>query len=283
MKTKFKILIFIITFFCTLTFLYSDIAFRFCVLGDSRTQTEIFNECLRQISELQPSPYFVFNVGDFINGYKDDIKEIEEEWRLMYFEPIKRYLKLSIIHYPVPGNHDIFENGEAYEFYLKNVFPYTYYYFVFNNCLFIALSSEEIGQAGRISDSQYKWLEKVLERFEKENFIKHKFIFVHRPFFPYKSHLDDSLNQDSIMLDKIMKLFKKSGVDVIFAGHCHLYHKSFHNGILQIITGGAGAPLHSKKENEGIYHFLIVDVFENNFKIFLKNIKSDKLELIYQK
>jgi len=277
-----KLIYIFILFLFFIKFLYSQISFRFVVLGDSRTQTEIFNECLNQINKLQPPASFILHTGDFINGYKN-IEKIKEEWEIMFFNPLKNNLKWKIPIYPVAGNHDICSDLKIYEFYLENIFPYTYYYFVFNNSLFIALNSEEIGYEGKISDTQYNWLKKILEQFKNEKFIKHKFVFVHRPFVPYKSHLDDSLNQDKKMFNKIINLFKEHKIDVIFAGHCHLFNKTFINGILQIITGGAGAPLHSKEENEGVYHFLIVDVNENNFTIKLKDIEKSEPQLIFKK
>lgn len=276
--------IFIILFFLLIYFeiAYPEISFRFCVMGDSRTQTEIFRKSLQQINGLQPSPSFIISVGDFINGYKS-IERIKIEWEEMFFAPLREELRFGINFYPVPGNHDICESMDIYQYYLENVYPYTYYYFVFNNSLFIILSSEELGDEGRISDSQYRWIRKVLLRFTKEKFIKHKFVFVHRPFFPYKTHFRDSLNQDKEMRTKLMKLFKKSEVDIIFCGHCHLFHLSKHSGITQIITGGAGAPLHSDEENEGIYHFLIVDVNENKFKVLLKDLNKPGTVKIFEK
>ena len=281
---KIKKFIFLILFllFIIQEILVAEISFRFCVMGDSRTQTEIFRKSLQQINELQPSPSFIISVGDFINGYKS-INRIKKEWEEMFFAPLREELRFGINFYPVPGNHDICNSMDIYQYYLENVYPYTYYYFVFNNSLFIILSSEELDYEGKISDSQYRWIRKILLRFAKEKFIKHKFVFVHRPFFPYKTHLRDSLNQDKEMRTKLMELFKKSKVDIIFCGHCHLFHLSRHNGITQIITGGAGAPLHSRDENEGIYHFLIVDVVGNKFKVLLKDLNKTGTFKIFEK
>ncbi len=262
---------------------FAQFEYRFAVLGDSRNGEDIFSKALQQISALQPTPAFVIHTGDFINGYSKNINRIKSEWQSMLFEPLHRYLRCGINFYPVPGNHDISGSFDQYQYYLENVYPYTYYYFVYNNTLFLILSSEEIESDGTISEAQFRWVKRILTTFATEKFIKHRFVFVHRPLYPYKAHLRDSLNQDIKVRDNLMRLFNKNKVEIIFCGHIHLFHLSKHNGIIQIITAGAGAHLYSSAEGEGIFHFVYVDINDKGMKIYLKDLDKKEPKLVYEK
>jgi len=57
-------------------------------------------------------------------------------------------------------------------------------------------------------------------------------------------------------------------------GHEHLFRKSAHHVIIQIITGGAGATLYAAEEDGGFYHFVLVDVEEEKIKGTLYKLKD---------
>jgi hypothetical protein len=52
----------------------------------------------------------------------------------------------------------------------------------------------------------------------------------------------------------------RSKVDAVFAGHEHYYQRKVIDGVMQIITGGGGAPLYDREEDGGFYHFTRVTV-----------------------
>jgi len=99
----------------------------------------------------------------------------------------------------------------------------------------------------------------------KENSPTNRFVFLHRPLYPDSligSHFRNCLDKYPEERDSLLALLKMYEVDIIFVGHEHLFRKSAHDGIIQIITGGAGAPLYAKEEDGGFYHFVLVDVEE---------------------
>jgi len=56
--------------------------------------------------------------------------------------------------------------------------------------------------------------------------------------------------------------------------HEHLFRKFAHDGIIQIITGGAGAPLYAEEEEGGFHHFVFVDVEEEKIEGTLYKLKN---------
>ncbi|MCK4595350.1 hypothetical protein KAT73_01095, partial [candidate division WOR-3 bacterium] len=74
--------------------------------------------------------------------------------------------------------------------------------------------------------------------------------------------------------DSLLTLLKNNNVDIIFVGHEHLFRKTTHDGVIQIITGGAGAPLYAEEEDGGFYHFVLVDVGEENIEGKLYKLKD---------
>lgn len=112
--------------------------FQFAIIGDrtgGANAQGTFDLAMEQLNLLQPE--FVINVGDMIEGYSDDKGELNAEW-----DEVDAMLnKLDMPFVRVPGNHDI-ANDFAQEVWLER-HGATYYYFVYNNALFIVLNSED--------------------------------------------------------------------------------------------------------------------------------------------
>lgn len=111
--------------------------FQFAIIGDrsgGANAQGTFDLAMGQLNLLQPE--FVINVGDMIEGYSDDKTELNGEWD----EVDVMLNKLDMPFFRTPGNHDI-ANGVAQQVWLDR-HGATYYYFVYNNVLFIVLDSE---------------------------------------------------------------------------------------------------------------------------------------------
>lgn len=52
----------------------------------------------------------------------------------------------------------------------------------------------------------------------------------------------------------------KSKVTMVFAGHEHLYLRKTVDGIVHVITGGAGAPIYGDEKDGGFHHYVLVSV-----------------------
>lgn len=127
------------------------------------------------------------------------------------------------------------------------------------------------------------WLENELKKVPKEKTLIA--IITHKPFFSSGLHG----GQDSTTISNICPLFEKYSVDVVFGGHDHDYERSVFNNITCIVTGGGGAPLHPKTNNNiyskiylSEYHFCVLHCFSDKWIVEVRNIDNmviDKFEL----
>ncbi len=248
--------------------------YSFVVLGDNRPgrdiieQPAIFKKIIDKINRLKPQPDFVISIGDIIWGYTRDNELLEKEFNA--FE--QAISKLKVPFYNAPGNHEISSRYAVILY--KKLFSYLpgeklYYSFNHKGSHFIALNTEEYRKKSQICCKQLDWLKEDLE---KNKTARHIFVFFHRPLYPVANHIGDSLDKYPEKRDALVKLFNKYKVKYVFCGHEHLYSKSNNNGLIQIITGGAGASLYDSEQG-GFHHFILVNV--KNKKVFTKVVRVE--------
>ena len=222
--------------------------FDFAVFGDNRgdrppEQPPVFSKMLEEMNLFRP--IFGFNTGDMILGYTDDSALIEREWDV--YDSVTAIFKSPIYH--VPGNHDIWDSV-SYRIYRRR-FGRTYYAFDTLGSLFIVLNSDEPGYREIISPPQLEWFRKLLERARGR--YRHIFVFIHRPLFW-------ETKTSKWWMENIHPMLKRAGVDVVFAGHWHVYEADEIDGIRYVVSGGAGAHIGRYPEAGYFYHYLIVMV-----------------------
>ncbi len=265
--------IFLIMMILAVSHLISE-PFSFVVMGDSRPPVEeqpyVFYKVVDKIAELEPE--MVFSTGDIIAGYKEDRNEVIEMYQ--DFEEVIEDIK-DIPLYVAPGNHDVVDVDS-----LKNEFTdrfgQTYQAFSKENCYFIILNSDEPGQSSRIAGKQLEWL---IGELKKAQSFEHVFVFVHKPLYPKIKHIGTSLDKYPVERDKLAELLLENNVDMVFCGHTHIYNHSTENGLHQIITGGAGAPLYADTPEEGgFYHVINVLIDGNDVDYRIVPIESEVQE-----
>lgn len=173
-----------------------------------------------------------------------------------------------------PENGD-FREKEGAPPYKENV-----YWFNYKNNLFVMLNTNywwashpegyhgslEGNLEGYLMDKQLAWLEETLKT-QGLN-AKNIFVFTHEPTFPVSAHMKDAMwyhggspeknkgvDRRYVIKrrDDILKILDKYGVKLIFFGDEHNYSRVLINRdiapikgeIMQIITGGAGAPFYN--------------------------------------
>ena len=200
-------------------------------------ETTLYTEAIRQINELKPD--FVVITGDLVNNSKD-IKQIEE------FKRITKGLDKDIPVYLSPGNHDLGQNPtkEDFDFYFSHygngndIFSIKY-----DGAYLIGLNSVIIKSETNDKEEkkQLRWLKRELKRAKSSDNI---ILFTHYPFFLNDFNENESYsNQSKTNRLKYFTLFKKYGVDVIYAGHLHNNAEASYNGIKMITTNAVGRPL----------------------------------------
>jgi 3',5'-cyclic AMP phosphodiesterase CpdA len=115
-----------------------------------------------------------------------------------------------------------------------------------------------VGEYHRIMGAQYTWLKNDLSK--ASGTAKHIFVFLHEPAYPVSLHIGSSLDAYPNDRDRLMALLKQYHVDALIAGHEHLYDYGVHDGVVQIISGGAGAPLYPSPHGGSFYNYLLITI-----------------------
>jgi len=213
--------------------------FTFSVIGDTRVPglAEIFPQMLGEMNLLAPA--FIFDVGDLIMGYTDDVSAINREW-----DDFARVCATSQVPFvPVVGNHDVWD-WQSRAIYRQRIGPLAFS-FSYGNAHFICLDTEEPGHTSNIGPAQLRWLK---EELEASRSATHIFVFMHRPIWAYESN----------WLSEVHPLLVKYPVKAVFVGHEHVYRKDVVDDIPCFVTGGGGATPDPGKG--GPYHFMHVSV-----------------------
>jgi len=111
--------------------------FQFVVVTDRTggNRPGVFEQGMEKVNLLQPE--FVMSVGDLIQGYTEDVDELNRQWD--EFDGFVDGLEMPFFY--VPGNHDI--TNQVMEDLWAERYGRTYYHFVYQNVLFLCLNSEE--------------------------------------------------------------------------------------------------------------------------------------------
>jgi hypothetical protein len=195
----------------------------------------VFSQAVEQINLLQPE--FVVSVGDLINGYTKDKDKVNAEWK--EFQTYVSRLKMPFFY--VPGNHDI--TNEVLMDIWKDKFGRAYYEFVYQDVLFLCLSSEDPPGKGysNISKDQLDWMKGVLD---KHKDVRWTMVFLHKPMWI----LNDVDKNGWGAAEKLLDGRKYS----VFAGHVHRYQKFVRQGMnyYMFATTGGGSLLRGTDHGE---------------------------------
>ena len=250
---------------CPLQPCFAD--FRFAVIGDTRDDSKdginvkIMNTILDKIKSEGVD--FILVTGDMITGSAKSAAHINrlKKWKGI----IEKY---KIPFYISMGNHDV--ESEMSENIARSVFEMPQngprsleelsYSFDHKNAHFVAIDTAIFNSFHSIGQAQLNWLKEDLEKNNKSII----FIFGHDPVYTVYNHKGSSLDKYAAQRDELWGIFKQRKVSVYFCGHEHLYNRSIHDGIYQIITGGGGAHISASEKHGGFNNFVIIDVKDNN-------------------
>lgn len=228
----------------------------FVAMGDSRSNPEIFAKIMKESSRAHPD--FIISMGDLVeNGgnYK--------QWGTYFFSIIKGVAE-SIPIISTLGDHEgDGDNGELFRYFLrkKEAVDKQWFSFDYGNAHFISL------------DYRHPKSQEMIDWFIKDITKSHKkwnFVYMHRPCYNLGGH------RSAWGKGIWPELFRKYDIDIVFAGHSHLYERFYpvrpENEpdafpVTYITTGGAGAPLYEVSKNksvlaksESVNHFIEVNI-----------------------
>jgi len=218
-----------------------ETGFSFVVWGDSRSNAEV---CEQLWSEIQKeNVVFAINTGDLVSrGWVN-------EWLEYFFPIIDKYRTIPFL--AVIGNHDLGLNRMEF----TRIFGVLDYAFDYGNARFVAFDNND-----GLSDRQLDWMESVLKAAQN----KHKFVFAHKPPGAINKWRYHSFSENA---DEFCDLMAECKVTMVFFGHIHAYSTAEQDGVDYIVTGGGGAPLHSRYGVMGnVHHYCVVHVREDDVR-----------------
>jgi hypothetical protein len=191
---------------------------KFAVIGDNGTGKQPQFDIAKQMSAARLSfPFeFVIMLGDNLYGNQDFVTKFER--------PYAPLLQAGVLFRAALGNHDAPENRLYKGF---NMGGDRYYSFVERHVRFFVFDTNLMDQA------QMAWIEKSLERSQDT----WKIAYFHHPLYS-----DAGRHGSNIELRVLLEpLLVKYGVDVVFAGHEHVYQRTVpQKGITHFIEGASG-------------------------------------------
>jgi len=211
----------------------------FVAIGDSRTGHDINRSISDIILDLDPE--LVINMGDLVQtGGKF------EEWGPHYFQPAAEVMD----HIPLIstlGDHDTqIDDGENFQYYLRPAASAKQLWFSYDYgpAHFVSLDYRGENDPGMMD-----WFEEDMSASNAE----WKFVYLHRPSYNLGGH------RTNWGAGHWPDLYRKHKVDIVFAGHSHLYERFFPMRpgeqpeawpVTYITTGGAGAGLYDAVQND---------------------------------
>lgn len=253
-------------------------SYAFGVMGDTEARPHINDRISKLMWDERPN--FILNVGDLTDGGTKDHKF---EWNFEYFQGVGQ-LASRIPIFPVPGNGE----DDLHWYNQYHTYPEKgYYTFSYGNAEFFMLNSNvdsDFSPGGK----QYVWLEEQLKKSTATwKFVAHH----HAPYSADEDDYGDSWKGEGDLGDlrirKIVPLYEKYGVDMVFFGHLHTYQRTMpinqnridkQNGVIYVQGGGGGGNLEdfapsrawfSAKTYRG-HHYFTITVHEKDlsFKMY---------------
>jgi hypothetical protein len=195
---------------------------RFAAIGDMGTGAKPEYQTSEQMNEQRKNfPFdFVLALGDNLYGGHSSA-----DFEKKFANPYKPLLEAGVKFYAALGNHD-----DASERFYKpfNMNGANYYSFKKGNVHFFALDSNYM------DPKQLDWLQKELQSAGNNEW---KICFFHHPL--YSSARKHGPATDLRLL--LEPIFVKYGVNVVFAGHEHIYERVLpQKGIYYFTEGSSG-------------------------------------------
>ena len=219
-------------------------AFRFIMIGDSRSNDDLWPRINEHITLLKPQPDFIINTGDIVP--RGLVKEYHD-----YFVP--PLMKFDIPYFVALGNHDCGYDYQAMEYRYLFGENSLNYYFDYYNYRFIMVDN-----ASRVQpiEKTFKWLEQVLSTTPKDKKI---IVSCHKPFANIEKWAYHSMKKKESEI--FTNLMSKYQVKHVYLGHIHAYSTATLDGVEYTIAGGGGAGLHDRFGPQGnVNHYIICDV-----------------------
>jgi len=204
-------------------------AWSFALCGDSRDDRDgIFSQILVAVDHSDME--FLLHTGDMV------ARDSESEW-VRFRETTSTFRKRL---WPVIGNHEVYGGGTREGFVRRLGLPGASYSFTHRDAHFAIVDNA----GGAMPDSTLAWLDRDLARHPKgKDGVAFLVVAMHIPPDTGTTRPHGTRPGYGEQSAKLLAILGTRGVDAVLAGHEHLHHAERWNGILLLVSGGAGAPL----------------------------------------
>ncbi|HEY6096485.1 MAG TPA: metallophosphoesterase [Candidatus Deferrimicrobium sp.] len=221
--------VFLIALLLALLWAAHAFGWSFAVCGDIRDDVNgIFPQILSAVdgSDME----FLLHTGDMVN------KDAPGEWDL-YREATARFRKPLRV---VIGNHELYGGGTPEKFAERFGLPGSSWSFNHKDAHFAIVDNAK----GTFQDDTLAWLDRDLAAHPKgKDGIATLVVAMHIPpgtdgIRPHGARFDYEERSA-----RLLAILKRHGVDAVLSGHEHMQYVENWEGVLVLVSGGAGAPL----------------------------------------
>lgn len=205
---------------------------KFAVIGDSGRWSAEQRQTAAQLAAQREkfSFDFVLMLGD--NNYGDGSPE---SYRTRFEEPFKPLLEARVRFYAALGNHDV---GEQWNYPLFNMGGHRYYTFERRSGVLPPPVGDHVRffsvDTVRLDADQLVWLDRELSGSRAD----WKIVFMHHPIYSSGRYAFSS----ALLRRTLEQTLVEHEVDVVFAGHEHLYERMApQSGVMYFVNGAAGS------------------------------------------
>lgn len=211
-------------------FLLKPGSLKFAVIGDSgRWSAEQRETAVQLAAQCEKFPFdCVLMLGD--NNYGDGSPE---SYKIRFEHPFKPLLDSEVPFYAALGNHDM---GAQWQYPLFNMGGQRYYTFERSSGVLPPLVGERVrffaADTVNLDADQLVWLDRHLS----ESKAEWKIVFMHHPLYSSGRYAFSS----TLLRGTLEQTLIEHHVDVVFAGHEHLYERvSPQGGVMHFVNGAA--------------------------------------------
>jgi 3',5'-cyclic AMP phosphodiesterase CpdA len=207
----------------------SAFAWSFALCGDSRGDKDgIFPQILAAVDNSDME--FLLHTGDMVG------RDSGKEWARFREETSSFRKPLR----PVIGNHELYGGGTREAFARRFGLPGTSYSFDHRDAHFAIVDNA----GGSLPDDTLAWLDRDLAAHPKgKDGIAVVIVAMHAPPDTGQTRPHGMRFDYDGQSARLLAILKNHGADAVLCGHEHLQHVERWDGILLVVSGGAGAPL----------------------------------------
>ena len=253
-----------------------DPPFRFLVYGDSRSD-HAAHEAITRALVAAPGEFLV-NTGDMVLAGKDPA-----DWSAFF--RIEGPLLRDHCVFACVGNHELSRGDPAGEVAFLRYFSGAdengertrlYGSFRWSNTRFFLLNAMDTW-----TGEERDWLRNELDRAMYEPGLVHRVAVLHHGPFSSGPHGANP----ALASQGIVGLMASGKIDLVLAGHDHVYERGDGEGLKYVISGGAGAPVYEHKLSapqtmsfESVHHFVEAAIDGPSVKIVARRVDGSVIE-----